>query len=241
MSDELNALAGAYALDALDGDERALFEQHLLSCDDCAAEVRGMQAAAAELSHATAVAPPPELRGSVLTAISQVRPLPPVVDNVVALHRARAGRSRWQLLAAACALIAIASSVWGYQQHRDAARKNTASITLVEQLLNAPDLASTTGPVGSGQATLMYSKSQGKLIMVGHGIPAVAAGKTYQLWLISANGTATSAALFAPDGNGNIRVTASGDLNGTARMGVSLEPTGGSAKPTLPVVAAMNI
>jgi anti-sigma-K factor RskA len=242
MSDELNVLAGAYALDALDEDERALFDEHLTTCRDCAEEVRGLQNTAAELSHTTAIAPPPYLRAGVLTAIGKVRPLPPITDNVVQLRRARAGRLLWQGLAAACALIAIAASVWGYQQHRNASRLDRAQASAIDLLLRAPDAAATTGPVGSGQATLVYSKAQGKVILVAHGLAAPAAGKAYQLWIISSDNVVTSAGTFLPDSSGSAIKDASGNLTGTVRMGVSIEPSGGSAKPTPgAIIAIMKI
>ena len=65
-SHEFGGLTGAYALDALDEQERARFEAHLASCADCAAEVRSLRAAAAELSHTTSTAPPPGLRADIL-------------------------------------------------------------------------------------------------------------------------------------------------------------------------------
>ena len=64
MTDELNVLAGAYALDALDDDERAVFEEHLKTCERCADEVAGLRLTAAELSHTTETAPPAQLRGA---------------------------------------------------------------------------------------------------------------------------------------------------------------------------------
>ena len=151
MTDELNVLAGAYALDALDDDERVVFEQHLQSCAECAQEVRGLREAAAQLSHLNQVSPPPQLRAAVLGAVAQSRPLPPVIEagrdgNVRPLRRTRS-QSLWQGLAAACALIAIAVSVWGYSQHRQAQRAVSARSSVVQSLLDAPDVrAATTAP-----------------------------------------------------------------------------------------------
>ena len=39
MSDDIHALSGAYAVDALDDVERARFERHLANCEACRAEV----------------------------------------------------------------------------------------------------------------------------------------------------------------------------------------------------------
>ena len=76
MSD-LHKLTGAYAVDALDELERARFEQHLATCDDCRAEVAELRETAALLADTVATHPPASLRESVLAGISQVRPLPP--------------------------------------------------------------------------------------------------------------------------------------------------------------------
>ncbi len=136
MTDDLSVLAGAYALDALDDDERAVFEEHLRSCPDCAEEVRGLRNAATELSRLTEVAPPPQLRAAVLGAVAQSRPLPPRVDGarVLPLRRNRTA-ALWQGLAAACALIAIVVSAWGFSEHRQAQRAATARVSVVESLL----------------------------------------------------------------------------------------------------------
>jgi anti-sigma-K factor RskA len=240
MSDELNVLAGAYALDALDDDERAVFEEHLQTCERCTDEVAGMRLTAAELSRTTETAPPPQLRGEVLAAISRVRPLPPVADNVIALHRARAARSVWQLVAAACALVAIAVSGWGYAQHRSADRASIAQAS-VQALLHAPDLRVSTTALSQGSGTVMYSTSEHRVMLIGHGMPALASGKTYQLWMLPSNGKAVSAATFRTDSAGDVELPVRGDLTGFARMAISVEPAGGSAQPTLSTVQLLNL
>ncbi|GGM85836.1 hypothetical protein GCM10009721_08140 [Terrabacter tumescens] len=78
MSEDIHALSGAYAVDALDDVERARFERHLNGCSACRAEVESLVAAASELSVLTEVAPPASLRAKVLADISSVRPLPPL-------------------------------------------------------------------------------------------------------------------------------------------------------------------
>ena len=239
MSDELNVLAGAYALDALDDEERAAFETHLATCEECAEEVRGMRAAAFELSRTTEVAPPPQLRTDILASINQVRPLAPVTDNVIALRRARTSRSAWQLMAAACALIAIVAAGWGFSQHRTGSM--TARGTAVEQVLQANDLKANTTAFEQGSGTVVYSGSEHKFVLIGHGIPALASDKTYQLWLLPPNGSAVSVSTFVPDSAGNVSLPASADLSGIPKLGISVEPSGGSKTPTAGTVQTMNV
>lgn len=77
---DAHALSGAYAVDALDDDERAAFEAHLAECAECRAEVAGLREAASRIADTTAVAPPARLRERVLSEITTVRPLPPAQD-----------------------------------------------------------------------------------------------------------------------------------------------------------------
>jgi hypothetical protein len=68
---------GAYVADALDDDERLVFEHHLEGCESCLREVAEFTETAAELTWLTEATPPASLRASVLWEIATVRPLPP--------------------------------------------------------------------------------------------------------------------------------------------------------------------
>jgi anti-sigma-K factor RskA len=241
MTDELNVLAGAYVLDALDAGERRVFEDHLQTCEECTEEVRGMRATAAELSRTVEVTPPPQLRAQVLAAVSQVRPLPPVVDNVVALRRLRASRSTWQVLAAACALIAVIGTGWGFSQHQAANRAATAQARMVASLIAEPDVSATTTSLSQGSGTVIYAKDEHKVVLIGRDMPALPAGKTYQLWMLPATGKAVSGGTFTTDSSGNVAYQTDGDLSAFNRMGISVEPAGGSAQPTPSTVQLLNI
>ena len=78
---EIHALSGAYAVDALDDLERARFEQHLAQCADCRAEVASLRETASLLGETTASEPSAATRAAVLSRIGQVRPLPPEVSR----------------------------------------------------------------------------------------------------------------------------------------------------------------
>ncbi len=73
---------GCYVADALDPDERQAFEAHLIDCESCSREVVEFAETSAELSRLVTIGPPPpSLRGSLLAAIREVRPLPPLTDE----------------------------------------------------------------------------------------------------------------------------------------------------------------
>ncbi|MFD4829897.1 anti-sigma factor domain-containing protein [Streptomyces uncialis] len=70
---DVHLLSGAYALDALDEDERAGFENHLAHCPACAEETRELAATAGRLGLAATVTPPAALKRRVLREITTIR------------------------------------------------------------------------------------------------------------------------------------------------------------------------
>ena len=106
-TDDLHELTAAYALDALDDDDRRAFESHLDECEECRSELASLSETVSTLAYAAeGPVPPADLRGRILTA---ARAEPP---KVVALRPQRtrlyAGLA---LAAAACAGLAIGLSV----------------------------------------------------------------------------------------------------------------------------------
>ena len=75
---EIHGAVGSYVTHALDPDELDDFERHLAGCATCRQEVSEFEETTAELATLVAATPPPMLRASILSAISEVRPLPPL-------------------------------------------------------------------------------------------------------------------------------------------------------------------
>ncbi len=231
-SHEPSALVGAYALDALDEPEWELLEAHLADCADCAAELTSLRAAALELTHTSAAEAPQALRDEVLSAIRRIRPLPPRA-GITALRPPATHRWSWPAMAAACALIAVIAAGWSVQEHRQLAGHRIAA-TAVSSDFDSADVATASMPVGSsGHATLIYTKAKHQVVLIGQDIPLLPADRTYQLWMLGPGGSATSAGLVRPNRNGSVLVQASGDLDHTSQMGISIERAGGVAQPTL--------
>ena len=90
-----------------------------------------------------------------------------------------------------------------------------------------------------GHAT--YLPARGALIFVASNLRPIPESKTYELWLIPANGKAPMpAGLFRPDASGSASVvmpTLPPGVEAKA-FGVTIEETQGSATPTLPIVMA---
>jgi anti-sigma-K factor RskA len=79
QSDELRALTGAYALDAVDDAERALVDAALVGSEDLRAEIDSFSETALVLAYASApVEPVPSLKASIMASIQTMPQLPPI-------------------------------------------------------------------------------------------------------------------------------------------------------------------
>lgn len=83
--DELHLATGAYAVDALTGDELQRFERYLAESEDARTEVRGMFETAALLgSVAAPITPSPRLKTTLLGLIAVTPQLPAIGEKTVA-------------------------------------------------------------------------------------------------------------------------------------------------------------
>lgn len=246
MTADIHTLTGAYAVDALSGEERAMFEQHLTDCAACAQEVRELQATAAQLGQAAAAQPPADLKRRVLAEIGTTRQLPPEVpverEPTAGVSRPRV--NRWPLRAAlAAAAAAAAAGVFGVQDYQKASQlqQEQAQAAGMAAVLSAPDAHTVRAPgVTGGIGTVVVSRSQDKAVFLASGMPRVAPDHTYQLWFIGSNG-AVSAGLLQPDGGDRIRPVITGGPGDAAKIGVTVEPAGGSRQPTTQPVLLLNL
>jgi len=242
---DLHALAGAYALDALDSQaERDRFARHLSRCPSCAAEIRGFHEVATQLAFAVTAEPPPGLRDQVLTAAARTRQLPPEVSR----HRAHARPPRavpWvPWLSGAVALASIAAAVFFglAQSHaQDQLSQARAQNQALAAVLSAPQVkvlsqVSTKG----GTAVVVLAAERRELAVVTTGLPALPAGRVYQLWLIGKT-KIVSAGLLPPASNGQTpAVLATGLVKGDT-LGLTVEPAPGSAQPTTKPIVALAL
>ncbi|MEU9416888.1 anti-sigma factor [Streptomyces sp. NPDC048272] len=245
--DELHALIGAYALDALTGDEHDRFTRHLRGCEACRAELPGFLDTAGRLAAAVEHPPPAHLREAVLHRIDAVRRLPPRVPEpvtptgVLALARGKAwGFGIAAGIAAAAVLGGI--TVWEGRQadqaHEQALRLDAGNRHL-SAVITASDARTVRGGFGTGAtatATLVTSRERGRAVMIADRLPPPPQGKTYQLWF-------ADGAVMRPAGHldhsGAVLLT--GDIGGATAVGVTLEPSGGSPRPSGSPLLLLNL
>lgn len=259
---EIHGAVGSYVVNALDPDGLEEFEAHLAVCPSCTREVQEFTETAAELSLLASATPPPALRGSILAAISEVRPLPPEPSAEIALAEAKAPEAvsapaakrpvdelalrrqqrRTRILsvlvaAVVAAALALGGVVYGLVNARQAQVAQQAAET---ELLTAPDVKTYVATMkDGGQVSFVVSKSLNRAMFIGKDLPAVGTDQTYQLWTLEGQRP-------IPDnlvaGGGDRKEFFRETLNGVTGLAVSVEAAGGAQQPnpsTLQVVTEL--
>ncbi|MBT2535167.1 anti-sigma factor [Arthrobacter sp. ISL-69] len=253
-------LAELYALDAVGPAERAAIEEYISAApgpERNAFDERVRQARETLAATFTAEEEPPAglfdrivaqlpaqpvtaQPGTVPAPASHERPLEPggtpATDELRAARQRREERRRapglrnWLVGVAAAAVIALGGvGVGAY-----VANQNDP----LNQVLQAQDVRQATVEVsGGGTATVSISSSKDAVVVKMNGVPAPPAGKVYQMWLIPKDGSApVSQGLMDAEALSKPAVVKG--IGSAAALGITVEPVGGSASPTLPTVAA---
>lgn len=238
ITDDPHRAAGAYALDALPHDEREAFERHLGDCGPCSRETAELRATAARLGAAVSARPHPQTRERVLRRVAAIRQeVPegvPVTGSGRAARRARspAGWARAACLAAAVVL--GGTGVWQHQRAEDALARELRSARRAERIaavLAAPDTRTASAALpGGATVTVVVSRAEDRAVFAATGLARPPAGKAYQLWFDD-GGAMRPAGLLDP-GHGDRAVLMRGPVAGASGTGITVEPSGGSPRPT---------
>ncbi len=145
----------------------------------------------------------------------------------------RATPRQWLVGVAAAAVLATGGIVW--QPWSD--DTSTSQLTALEQVLQAKDAQSFEKKVGEATATVVRSPSLKKAVIVTANMPDAPEGKVYELWL--QQGTEMVRAGLMPAGQANT-VLLDGDAATAQGVGITVEPAGGSDKPTTAPVAVIS-
>ena len=227
MSNDLHHLAGAYALDALDADERAAFEAHYPTCAICAGEVVEFRETAAVLAADAGVAPPDDLKARVMAEVAQTRQLSPLADSVDQVAERRHRRRRvGRALAAAAAVVVLAGGVVGVLR---------SGSDEFADVVAADDAVFITLEGEAGAIETIWSPARDQVALRASQLAIAGPGQTYALWLLLGD-EVTPAGLFEPDDDGILKAVLDVDAVEVGGWGVSLEPDGGSPQPTGPVL-----
>ena len=234
---EPHTLAGAYAMDAISVADRARFERHLAGCEECAREIAGLHEATARLAAATAAAPPPGLKERVLAAAAATRQQPPAAEVAVVTRRLRP--RRLAVAVAAAATVAVAAAVVlgvSNGSMRDELSQAQASSQQIAVVLTAGDATMMTGAVrGGGTVTIVMSHSRRALVFTAADLRALPASAGYELWLIGPAGD-RPVTMLPPGRHGMTGPVVASGLRPGDRLALTAEPSGGTARPTTPMM-----
>ncbi len=259
---EPHTLAGAYTLDALGPADRARFERHLARCEQCAKEIGGLAEVTARLTAAAATEPPAGLIPGALAAAARTRQLPPLTPDrprrwavrlvpagssagqSMGIRAGLLGRAWLPRLAFAVAgsmlilavILGLAARGTQHQLQQDQVRSHATAAVLTARDAHMISAKVSTG----GTATIVMSGRQHALVFAAAGLRTLPPSRCYELWLMGPGGDKPAGMLPEPRHGMTGPVLASG-LQPGDHLGLTIEPAGGSAHPTTPVIALIQL
>jgi hypothetical protein len=248
-----------HAMQALSLEESPTMRLHLAGCDACRAELAELTGDLALLAMSVEQHPVPESarqrfldRIASDVAVAQTR----AGASVVSIEKVRPASkpAAWLAWSAVAALLLLAIGlgirVRSLNEQLGEATKLVAAQTAENRhaeelldLLTTPAAqhvlltAGKTPPAPSARA--VYAASRGALMLEASNLKPLQEGKTYELWVIPANGSAPiPAGLFQPDAAGSATVVLPKIPEGVPAkaFGVTIEKDQGSATPTAPII-----
>jgi len=243
---EPHTLAGAYALDALDGTDRARFERHAARCRECTREVTGLREATARLAAAAAAQPPAALKEALRAETARTRQLPPAARGSGATGRTRPRQGVRRLgvrrlaLALSGAAVVAAVTVWVTASLGPPAGQPVASQEIAT-VLTAPDAVKMTATVRTGgTATIVMSHHDGMLVFAAAGLRQLPPAQHYELWLIGSGRDRPAGRLPTPS-HGMTGPVVTAGLRSGDRLGLTVESATGIRRPTTPMILELTL
>jgi anti-sigma-K factor RskA len=222
----------AYALGALDAEETAALEAHLQTCETCRAELAGYQDVSTGLLAALPTRPPrSNVRRNLQRSIAGQS------------SRARHGFS-WStsqvvfagLLAALVGLnLLTISQVYSLRREQSELIAQGTSNQTAIAMLAYPTTRTLAFNENGVSGSVLVDKQRNMVAVFAWNLPIAPAGKTYQMWLIDPQGDRTSGGFLIPDTDYPFVmsvVRSPEPLSDFVGLGITVEPTGGSPKPT---------
>jgi anti-sigma-K factor RskA len=221
---EMDEVYELYLLGALDSEEASEITRHLdRKCSYCLAGIEHSSQLVAGLSQMVEMIPPPAtLRERILAVAAIPKP-----------HQ----RSGWPFAFAAACAAAIALAIWGVGERdrlTEITRQRNELRSALAILSEADTRTVSFGRAPSEPQGRVFVSRTGGVVFVGNHLPQLAAGKTFEFWLVPAKGKPEAAGLFATNERGiSVNVLAEAiEPADFAAVAVSVEPQGGSSQPS---------
>ena len=228
-------LKEAYVLDALPEEERREFEEYLAAHPERQAEIEELNAVAGLLALSPEeYEPSPELRQNLMSIVEAE------AEPVLAARRRERRESSLMRLREFfrlrnLALVAAAALLIGLLSWNVLLRSEIRGSQNEVGELRAVELQGSALPE-EASAEIVRLENQ-KAFLIAEDLPAVGEGETLQIWVIDDDGPKPSG-LFEPK-EGVVTVPVTRSLKGAEVVAVTVEPEGGSPRPTRkPMMAA---
>jgi anti-sigma-K factor RskA len=198
---ELDELLGAYALDALDADERRRVEDYLEANPRAAAEVQAHREVATMLAF-TGMNAPDDLWGRISDEINEQAPPPgPELARVMSIddhpRRRRINAvTPWLVSAAAAALVVFVAI--GFADRASAPNQPISSALEVARADRDSKTTTLVSDASTSSAEAIIDQDGHGFVVAGD-LPTLPPDQTYQLWGVVENGQVISLGIFGPN------------------------------------------
>jgi len=238
----------AFVLGALDPEEELQVSRHVAACPACGAEADAFRATVDMLPYAAPQAnPPPHVKQQLVARIAASRSdlWPGAVPT--AGPRWLLGLSLGALLLALTLgymMIEARSRLAENQQQLNALRRHATAESQMASFIMAPQTVARQLASQDRRASAMIYMQPGssRAVVVIHGMPRLAPGKTYQFWLAKP-GAQESTNTFDVDEHGaaSLMIEAPGPMNQYEQAMVTIEQSGGSLQPRGQIVLSGSL
>lgn len=236
-SDDLRELLGAYALDALDADERAAVEAHVLRDQEARAELHALQLGAAWLEQ-SAERPSSKVWEAVAAEMASdlAHDVPGAAaagndsgDATVVTPIRRRSSVVTRTLALAAALAAVVAVAGGVALVLDGQGESTTPVaSSIDDARSKPGARAVVLETTKGASALeAVVLKDGSGVAVPRDLTTLDAHRTYQLWAITADGPVSLGTMGADP-----RPLTFESVRGVTALALTTEPRGGSPQPT---------
>jgi anti-sigma-K factor RskA len=226
----------AYALGALDWDETASLEAHLQTCESCQTELTACQTVSESLLMAMPpAAPSAALRKRLQSRLPSAQKSPRTHLFMSMNWFTAAGLTSAVLLLFVNVFSVMQINSLELQQSQLMLQAQSNQTVLA--MLSYPGTKALPITAQNITGTLLLDEDRNMAELIVWDLPQLPASQTYQAWLIDPQGDRTSAAIFHPESNGrftSIALVSAGNLSNFTGVGVTVEPQGGSHRPTGP-------
>ena len=258
ICEELQELYPAFALDAVDPQDKQRIEDHLRTCRNCPEIVDGYRSVADLLPFSVPmVEPPSDLKARVLTAtVSPIPVTPPRVSIWQTLVAGFSNSLRSPAFAAVTMLLVVGLAIWNIllqnqvnqqlaanQQMSSEMTRQRALVSTIAYADTQPKHLEATNAAPQAIGRLYAAPDLNALALIVYDMPTLPSNQVYQIWLIDPSGNRTSGGTFAVDsaGRGWVLIRAPKSLDNYQGIGITVEPLGGSLQPTGPKMMGTNL